>query len=64
MGAFAPSPLVDDALRDRILREIVRPVLDGLIREGSPYRGLLYCGLMLTADGPEGHRVQRAIWRS
>jgi phosphoribosylamine--glycine ligase len=53
MGAFAPSPLVDDAMRERIMTEIVRPVLYGLILNGSPYRGLLYCGLMLTADGPK-----------
>jgi phosphoribosylamine---glycine ligase len=53
MGAFAPSLLVDDAMRDRILGEIVRPVLYGMILEGSPYRGVLYCGLMLTADGPK-----------
>lgn len=53
MGAFAPSPLVDSALEERILAEIVRPVLHGLIIQGSPYRGLLYCGLMLTADGPK-----------
>jgi phosphoribosylamine--glycine ligase len=53
MGAFAPSPLIDETLRDRIMAEIVRPVLYGLILNGSPYRGLLYCGLMLTADGPK-----------
>ena len=53
MGAFAPSPLVDAALADRILRDIVRPVLGGLVAEGTPYRGVLYCGLMLTADGPK-----------
>ena len=53
MGAFAPSPLVDDALQSRIMREIVRPVLMGLIIQGSPYRGVLYCGLMLTAGGPK-----------
>jgi phosphoribosylamine---glycine ligase len=53
MGAFAPSPLVDDELGARILREIVRPVLTGLILEGAPYRGFLYCGLMLTNDGPK-----------
>jgi phosphoribosylamine---glycine ligase len=52
MGAFAPSPLVDEAMRERILTEIVRPVLHGLILHGSPYRGLLYCGLMITAEGP------------
>jgi phosphoribosylamine---glycine ligase len=52
MGAFAPSRLVDQALQARIMREIVHPVLQGLIVEGSPYRGVLYCGLMLTAEGP------------
>ncbi len=52
MGAFAPSPLVDAPMTERILREVVRPVLQGLIAEGCPYRGVLYCGLMLTADGP------------
>jgi phosphoribosylamine--glycine ligase len=53
MGAFAPSPLVDEALQSRIMREVVRPVLMGLIMQGSPYRGVLYCGLMLTSDGPK-----------
>ena len=53
MGAFAPSPLVDDALQDAVVREIVRPVLQGMAAEGSPYRGVLYCGLMLTPDGPK-----------
>jgi phosphoribosylamine--glycine ligase len=53
MGAFAPSPLVDSDLAARIDHGIVRPVLEGLVREGTPYRGVLYCGLMLTADGPK-----------
>jgi phosphoribosylamine--glycine ligase len=53
MGAFAPSPLVDERMRERILSEVVRPVLYGLILNGSPYRGVLYCGLMLTSDGPK-----------
>jgi phosphoribosylamine--glycine ligase len=53
MGAFAPSPLVDSATENRILMTIVGPVLKGLIAEGMPYRGVLYCGLMLTADGPK-----------
>jgi phosphoribosylamine--glycine ligase len=52
MGAFAPSPLVDEGLEARILREVVEPVLRGMAREGAPFRGFLYCGLMLTADGP------------
>jgi phosphoribosylamine--glycine ligase len=53
MGAFAPSPLVDADLSDTILRDIVSPVLAGLVAEGTPYRGVLYCGLMLTSDGPK-----------
>ncbi len=53
MGAFAPSPLVDRPLADIIDRTIVGPVLRGLANEGMPFRGFLYCGLMLTADGPK-----------
>ncbi len=53
MGAFTPSPLVDDAMQQRILREIVSPVVDGLRRDGQEYRGFLYAGLMLTCDGPK-----------
>ena len=53
MGAFCPSPLVDIALQQRIEKEIVTPVLAGMASEGHPFRGFLYCGLMLTADGPK-----------
>src|SRR5258705_25323 len=53
MGAFAPSPLVDAALETRIMREIVDPVLAGMAADGHPFRGFLYVGLMLTADGPK-----------
>jgi len=53
MGAFAPTPLLDEALREVILRTIVRPVLNGMIAEGAPYSGFLYCGLMLTSAGPK-----------
>jgi len=53
MGAFTPSPLVDDALQLRIMREIVDPVVAGLAADGHPYRGFLYVGLMLTCDGPK-----------
>lgn len=53
MGAFSPSPLMTPALQDRVEREIVRPVLNGMATEGNPFRGFLYCGLMLTADGPK-----------
>lgn len=52
MGAFAPSPLVTPDMERRVREEIVRPVLDGLANEGHPYRGFLYVGLMITAEGP------------
>ena len=53
MGAFAPSPLVDEVLGARIMREIVEPVVRGMAAEGQPFRGFLYVGLMLTSDGPK-----------
>jgi phosphoribosylamine--glycine ligase len=53
MGAFAPSPLVDAALHDRVMSEIVRPVIAGMAAEGTPFRGFLYAGLMLTSSGPK-----------
>jgi phosphoribosylamine--glycine ligase len=53
MGAFAPSPLVDDAMRSRIMREIVEPVIAGMAAEGRRYQGFLYVGLMLTERGPK-----------
>jgi len=53
MGAFAPSPLVTPDVERRIIDAIVRPVLEGMVREGHPYRGFLYVGLMMTADGPK-----------
>ena len=53
MGAFAPSTLMDAALSARVMREIVRPVIVGMATEGHPFRGFLFVGLMLTADGPK-----------
>jgi len=53
MGAFSPSPLVGGSMTGRILETIVFPTLRGLASEGRPYRGFLYCGLMITADGPK-----------
>jgi phosphoribosylamine--glycine ligase len=53
MGAFAPSPLVDDQVLDRIRDTIIMPVIDGLRAEGREFRGFLYAGLMLTGDGPK-----------
>src|SRR5687767_8068937 len=53
MGAFSPSPLLTPEVERRVLDEVVRPVLAGMEAEGHPYRGFLYVGLMLTAEGPK-----------
>jgi phosphoribosylamine--glycine ligase len=53
MGAFAPSPLMSDRTADLVMQRIVYPVLEGMRREGEPYCGFLYVGLMLTVDGPK-----------
>jgi len=52
MGAYAPAPLVDDMLLARIDGEIIRPTLDAMKKEGVPYTGLLYAGIMMTDEGP------------
>ncbi|HIO69857.1 MAG TPA: phosphoribosylamine--glycine ligase, partial [Nitrospirales bacterium] len=52
MGSFAPVGSVDTALMNRIANEILQPIVDALSSLGSPYRGLLYAGIMLTPDGP------------
>jgi phosphoribosylamine--glycine ligase len=53
MGAYSPVPAVDDATVDRVLDEAVEPLVAALRRRGIDYRGVLYAGLMLTADGPK-----------
>ncbi len=53
MGAFAPSPLMNAELQENIEKTIVQPVLNGMAAEGNPFSGFLYCGLMLTPDGPK-----------
>lgn len=53
MGAFSTDGLLDAELEARIVREIVEPSLAATRADGFPFRGVLYCGLMLTADGPK-----------
>lgn len=53
MGAYSDDTILNDALRADILNRIVQPTLDGMAADGSPFRGFLYCGLMLTAEGPK-----------
>jgi phosphoribosylamine--glycine ligase len=53
MGAYSPTPVVTDKLLASIERDILVPIVDGLVREGIDYRGVLYAGLMLTTNGPK-----------
>lgn len=53
MGAYAPVSLANDALLDRVRERILLPTLDELRRRDRTFRGLLYAGLMVTADGPK-----------
>jgi phosphoribosylamine---glycine ligase len=53
MGAYSPAPVVTSALRQRILNEILKPLLSGLIFKGIRYRGVIYVGLMITQRGPK-----------
>ncbi|HUY64011.1 MAG TPA: phosphoribosylamine--glycine ligase [Acidimicrobiales bacterium] len=53
MGAYSPVPAVDDRLVDRVLDEAVEPLVAALRRRGIDYRGVLYAGLMLSAEGPK-----------
>ncbi|HOV59686.1 MAG TPA: phosphoribosylamine--glycine ligase [Candidatus Hydrogenedentes bacterium] len=53
MGAYSPAPVVTPALEEAIRETILRPVVEGMAAEGTPYRGVLYAGLMITARGPK-----------
>ena len=52
MGAYSPAPVVTEDLMNQITREILVPVVDGMNRNGTPYKGVLYAGLMITGGGP------------
>ena len=52
MGSITDGSVLDDAMRDNIVRDIVEPTLQGARDEGFPFRGILFIGLILTADGP------------
>ncbi|CAM4233859.1 phosphoribosylamine--glycine ligase [Streptococcus penaeicida] len=53
MGAYAPVPHISQDVVDQAVETIVKPVLDGMIKEGRPYLGILYAGLILTDEGPK-----------
>jgi phosphoribosylamine--glycine ligase len=52
MGAYSTAAIIDDKMRDWLVNHIARPVVEGMKAEGAEYKGLLYCGLMMTVRGP------------
>ncbi|CAN5569841.1 phosphoribosylamine--glycine ligase [soil metagenome] len=52
MGAYTPTPVITPAMLTSIEREVFVPIIDGLVREGIEYKGILYAGMMLTSNGP------------
>jgi phosphoribosylamine---glycine ligase len=53
MGAYSPAPIVDAAMSARVMEEIIYPTLRAMKAMGAPYKGVLYAGLMITAEGPK-----------
>jgi phosphoribosylamine--glycine ligase len=53
MGAYSPTPFVTAEIHDQIMERIIRPTVAGMKARGTPFCGVLYAGVMLTADGPK-----------
>jgi len=51
MGAYSPAPVVTPAIHAKVMREVIQPVLSGMDKDGTPYSGFLYAGLMIAPDG-------------
>ena len=52
MGAYAPTPLVDDVIYEKVKERVIRPTLDGMQKEGAPFEGVLFIGLMIVKGEP------------
>jgi len=53
MGAYAPTPIINDELNEKIEKEIIEPTINGMIKNKTPFKGCLYLGLMITDKGPK-----------
>jgi phosphoribosylamine--glycine ligase len=53
MGAYSPAPVMTEEMLSRTMREIVEPTMRGMAESGAPFSGILFAGLMITADGPK-----------
>jgi len=51
MGAYSPAPVVTPAVHERVMKDIIRPTVEGMAAEGNAYTGFLYAGLMIDAEG-------------
>lgn len=60
MGAYSPAPIITPALHNRIMREVIHPTLQGMIKDGIPYTGFLYAGLMI-GNGPDATRPIKVL---
>ena len=60
MGAYSPAPVVSPALHNRIMREVINPTMAGMARDGVPYTGFLYAGLMI-GPGPDSTRTLKVL---
>jgi phosphoribosylamine--glycine ligase len=53
MGAYSPAPVMTPEMTERVMTEIIRPTVAGMAKDGLPFKGVLFAGLMITAKGPE-----------
>lgn len=53
MGAYCPAPVLTQEMMHRVEKEIVLPTISAMVLDDKPYKGILYCGLMITEDGPK-----------
>ncbi len=53
MGAYSPAPVMTQELTERVMADIIRPTLAGMAKRGTPFQGVLFAGLMITAQGPK-----------
>ena len=53
MGTYSPSPFIDEAIKNNILKNIIDPTLDAMEQEDCPFIGILFAGIILTKNGPK-----------
>ena len=53
MGAYCPTPVIGNRMLQRVEKEIILPTISAMLLDENPYKGILYCGLMITKEGPK-----------